>query len=1088
MYLYRSNRSERLVDKLAEVVRRPLPDALTPECIVVQSQGMERWLAMALSGRLGVWANANFPFPRHQIESAFDAVLGDTTAQRSAYSQRAMMWSIAALLPERLNEPGFEPIAHYLHDDTLGALRIALAQRIARVFDDYTVYRPELLRDWQRGEEQGWEAKLWRALCERNGDTHQAARAERFIAALAEGAFEHAELPKRVCLFGISSLPPLYVSMLAALSQHVEMHLFVLSPSREYFADLHARKHLSMAATEESSTTEGHPLLASLGRLGREFQELLEERTQYIESDNSLYDDPGTGCLLHALQSDILNLRNRGAVGGDVPRLPLSADDHSIDVHICHSPTREVEVLHDQLVALLQDESLQPHEIVVMAPDIELYAPIIEAVFGQIGRPKIPYALADRTTRTSHEVVDALHALMQTFVGRMPASAVLDLLSLDCIRRRFEIETDEVETLRTWVQESGVRFCVDEQHRAEVGQPALRENTWRFGLDRLLLGYAMQGRNRTLFAGVLAYDEIEGSTAELLGKFSALCERLFHHRAALADPRPLPEWRDGIAALLHDMLDPGLENADQLQVVHGALLLLCNSAEAAGYTDPMDRQSLLTQLSTAFDESAPARGLLARGVTFCQLVPMRSIPFQVVCLIGMNDDAFPGRSTVLGFDRMAEDRKLGDRSRRDDDRYMFLEALLSARRRFMLSYVGRGVHDNRALPPSVVVGELLDCIAQGFSVPVNAELTSEPRALLSRLCVEHRLHAFSPRYFSNSSDPRLFSYASAYCDGARAIGEPRHDPLFLSGNLLPGPPLLDVTLDELIAWVSAPIRSFVQRSLGIYLGDELEPLLDREPVTLDALQRWKLGAQWLQLLLTGVPSEDIETAARATGALPLGTVGELACKGLLPEVQALAAAADTHRSGKRLDALPIALDVEGVRLTGSLHGLWADGQLVASYSRVGGRFELEHFIRHLALNCALQREPRAGYSRRSLLVARSADGEGVAQVDFAPVADAETLLGALIVLMRESRHAALPFVFDPSFAYASARLQQDGDQASALAEAQKVFDKQARLGPDEYVALCFPNVEDLLHAEGPLGFGALAETVFAALLACRSVT
>ncbi len=1085
VFLYRSNRSERLVDKLSELVRRPQADPFAPELIVVQSKGMERWLAMELSRRLAVFANARFPFPRHLLSQLFDMVLGEPPEHSAAFEQQALTWAIAGLLPELLDEPAFAPIAGYLEGDRDAARRVALAQRIARVLDDYTVYRPELLLSWERGEEQSWDARLWRELVQRLGRGHQAARAQRFIAALQASPARRAALPERLSLFGISSLPPLYVSVLSALAAQVETHLFVLAPSRAYFADIRGRRAAGAELQEE-----GHPLLASLGRLGRDFQRVLEERAEHVQGEEELFVDTGTGCLLHALQSDVLALRNRGAQGDPTPRLPIAQDDASLSIHVCHGAMRELEVLHDQLVEVLQDPRIEPHDIVVMTPDIEAYAPVIEAVFGQkLGRPALPFSVADRKTRTTHEAVDAFYALLDTLCGRLSASAVLDLLSLDCVRRRFEIASEELDQLRGWVERSGIRWGQDAEHRAELGQPALAGNTWRFGLERMLLGYAMEGDDKALYAGALPFDEIEGGAAELLGKLCELCARLFRHRGALQQARPLPAWRDALLALLDDFLDDAPGTAQQRQLVAGALQALVETATAGGFAEPLSLLTLQAQLEQALDQRLPARGLLSGGIGFCQLVPMRSIPFKVVCLIGMNDESFPGRNAVLGFDRSAApgQRRAGDRSRRDDDRYMFLEALLAARERVIISYVGRGIHDNRVLPPSVVVGELLDAVAQGFDADGDAAAQgplARRAGVEARLCTLQRLHAFSPQYFRPEPGSRLFSYAGLYCEAARGFGQQRPERRLIERPLPVQDELRALTIEELFEWISKPIQCLLRTQLGLYFEDDLEPLAEREPVELAGLDRWKLGSTLLEQALQGHALSDLLPAARGSGALPLGSVGLVAYQRLVPEIEELAEAAAPHRRGERLPPLAVDLELDGVRLTGELRELWPEAHLCLSNSRLGRRFELGHFIRHLVLGSCLQRAPRAGYPRSSVVVAPQVkDPKGAAKrevkvVRFEPRQDPEKELCTLIGLVREARRAPLPFVYEVSRAYVQS-LARYHDAGRALTTGKGLFYKPEDAGrSDPYVLAAYPGFDRLIEPRDGPDFATVADRVF----------
>lgn len=1082
LHLHRSNRAECLLDALASAVRVPLADPFAAEHIVVQSKGMERWLAMELSRRLGVWANPRFPFPRHLVEDLFGRVLGDRDVDGSAFDEGALTWAIAKALPALLAEPAFAPIARYLDGDEPDARAVDLAERVAGVFDDYVVYRPEMVLGWGRGDDDDWQARLFRDLVARHGAGHPAARAHAFAAKMEAGGGTVAALPERICVFGIATLPPLHLSVLSALARRIEVHLFVLAPTREYFADM--RRSRDADAREPRKITDalsagddsavGPPLLTSLGRLARDFQQLLEERTSYVEDEADRFVDPGTGTALATLQSDMLHLRRRGK-DGDAPPLALAADDDSISVHACHGPMREVEVLHDQLVALLRDTSLHPHDIIVLTPDIELYAPYVDAVFGvDAGRPRIPYACVRGRAEPSQEVVEAFGAILAVLAGRMEASQVLDLLGAEVIRARFDIDAAEVETARRWIAESGIRWGEDAAHREEVGQPALDANTWRFGLERMLLGYAFAGDGMTLFEGRLPYAGIEGGDAALAGKLADVCERLFEHRRTLAVPRPIAEWSTLLSGLLEALIASGPETAHQHQSLRDALATLAAHAARAGFDAPVDLPTLRRRLATLLDEALPARGFLAGSVTFCQLVPMRAIPFRVVCLLGMNDETFPRRSTVLGFDRIAEQPAPGDRSPREDDRYAFLEALLSARERLLISYVGQGVQDNRVIPPSVVVNELLDALRDAFVV-------SDGCSVEDRIVVRHRLQGFSPAYFSADPASRLFSYASHYFEGARSFGAERSDPVFLPHAVCAPEPTIEMTLDDFESYLTRPARAFVNKQLGVFLGEELTEVEDREPIALDALGDWKLGDEMLRQLLAGAPEANVRRALRAGGALPLGTPGQIALAEVEGRASALVEEARVWRRGAPLDPLDVSFELDGMRVAGVLRGLWPDAHLHVGYSKAGGRFELVHWVRHVLLHHALATTPRAGYPRHSVVVARDDDGSA-AVVRFDAPDSAAAVLKELVAFVRAARTAPVPFFRYASRAYADARFAS-ANPGKGLTHAETTFRETDN---DPHDRLVFPSFDHVRETREPFGFVEAAERIYGPFFAHRS--
>ncbi|MCP4039783.1 MAG: exodeoxyribonuclease V subunit gamma, partial [bacterium] len=513
MIIYRSNRTEVLISELGALLADSRLDPFTKETLVVQGRGMERWLSMQLADRLGIWANPEILSPRGLLNVVFKRVLGDEIDP--AFDPESLMWSVADLLPGLLEQQGFEAIARYLDADADGRKRIQLSYQIADTFYQYLTYRPEMIVAWQdleRSEfsdpDERWQATLWRALIERLGTNHLVGRAAEFLHRLERGSFVAGCLSPRVSIFGVSSLPRLYLDLFRGLSRHLELHLFILTPSREYWADTatpyESRRELRLRPERDAASLHldrSHPLLASLGQLGRDFQRMLEDDDSYEERAGDLYRDSVVEypTMLGVVQSDILKLCVRGDEG--TPRLPLDADDRSIRIHSCHGPMREVEVLREELLACFEaDPTLEPQDVVVMAPDIETYSPYIEAIFGvhsrdadavARGEGSIPCRIADRGPLRGDSVVDAFRRGLDFALGRFAAAEALDLLGMECVSRRFGFEARDLEIVKAWITESGIRWGVDASHRRALDQPGTAENTWRFGLDRLLLGYGV---------------------------------------------------------------------------------------------------------------------------------------------------------------------------------------------------------------------------------------------------------------------------------------------------------------------------------------------------------------------------------------------------------------------------------------------------------------------------------------------------------------------------------------------------------------------------------------------------------------------
>ena len=1091
--LHTSNELERLADALASVVAAPLASPFQPETIVVQSLGMARWLKLELARRHGVCANVRFPFPRAFEREVLAAVLPQRGLD-PLFEPGALLWKIMQRLPAMLAQPGFDGPRHYLAGEPDPRKRFQLAQRIAGLFDQYLIYRPRMIAEWDAGRDDDWQAQLWREVS--RGRTHPAALRRELDARLHQPGAANTGLPQRVSLFGIAALPPFHVELFTALARHVDVHLFLLQPCREWWGEIVSprregqllRQRDGDAVSAPLHLERGHRLLASLGKQGQDFLKLVYEPDAVEALADWGESQPAT--LLTWLQSDILNLNDRGQ--DDEAKAVISRDDDSIQVHSCHSPLRELEVLHDHLLDwFARDPALEPRDVLVMMPDLEDYAPFVEAVFGapEHEARRIPFTVADRGARRCSQLVDTFLALLGLPGSRFGAASVLSLLDAPAVRARFGLSEADLDLARGWVEQVCIRWGVDAQQRGRFDLPEFTGNTWREGLDRLLLGYALAG-DEQLFQDRLPHDGIEGSAAATLGRFTEFVERLFAACELLEQIRPLAAWAAELRAVLDQFFLPGADAESDAQAIRDALAELARQARHAQFTEPVPLAVVLEQLVPALEEDRSGAGFLSGGVTFCALKPMRSIPFKVICLVGLSDNTFPRPTPQFGFDLMAQRPQAGDSSRREDDRYLFLETLLSARQRLYLSYVGQSVRDNSEAPPSVLVSELLDCLAQGFMLekeatsPVSAASSNEPSTgeheearLRAHLVTRHRLQAFSEQYFTGG---RLFSYSDENRDAANALRvRDVVAPAFASAPLAPPePPTRELSLEQLVEFLANPAKFFAVRRLGIKLPAERAALEEREPFEITGLEEYSLKQELLEVKLAGLPLESARALATAAGRLPIGVVGEVSHRSVCAQVEAFHARLAPHLPAAWPEPLDVALEVNGVRVMGRFARVTPAGPIHFRCAKVKAKDLLRAWVYHLAWHAA---HPD-GHASKSLLIAEEESFE------FKPARNASELLGELVALYQRGLCEPLKFFPQSSLAFAEAELRPATSRATkspldcALGKWNPPeFGAGQSESEDPFFDLCFHHVDPFAGEE----FGAMARAVFQPLLAHR---
>ena len=670
-----------------------------------------------------------------------------------------------------------------------------------------------------------------------------------------------------------------------------------------------------------------------------------------------------------------------------------------------------------------------------MTPDVDGYAPFVEAAFSAAGSQSLPIRVADRAMRSSYELFDAFSRLLELLQGRLRASEVLDLLAAPCVRARFGLEEADEPRLRAWIDASGIRWGADAEHRAAEGQPAVDQNTWRFGLDRLLLGFAMEDQGDRLFGSIRPQEAVLGHEAESLGRLADFAEALgqFHERAR--GSRSPEDWSFFLEQALDRMIFSDSETVYQHRQIRDAIGAWSQAAMEAGYDSLLPLSRVVESLSDWLDEKRAGGGFLAGAITLCELVPMRTIPFKTVVLMGMSDSAFPRVGRRVSFDLLGKQRQLGDRSRRDDDRYLFLEALLSARDHLLMTYTGSDARDNQDRPPSVVIDELLDYLERCFEMPLTSSCS-----LRDQILVRHPLQSFSPRYFDSSSSG-LFSYSESDCEGAKMLSEERSTPTPFVSSVFSGPDeeSVEITLQEIVQFFRNPARQFARNTLGLWLPEENDLVAeDREPLEIDGLNRWQVGSTVLGALEDHGSLDATRASVRGLGILPLGLAGDSAYGQIENDSVVLFERAQALCHGDRRPALEVDLDLEGVRLTGRIENVWPLGRVDLRFSKLGSVSELENWIHHLVL-CACAPEDWPKFSHQ--LGQPEKKGSVLSHVRFSPVSEARDRLAEMIALQRLGQRLPIPFFPKTSRKYAET-LKRNGDPEKALLDAYKIWRSQ----------------------------------------------
>lgn len=940
LIVYRASRLEALLGPLTQLIdQHPPADVLAPQTVIAAHPGIRQWLSGSLArqrGAGGIAANLDIVLPSVWLDRLARGLQGESAVALAPYQRGSLRWRIHALL-DTLDDA---QVRRYLHGDDGARRRFQLADRLARIYTQYVVYRPDWLAAWAAGTpprphrgspqpEGGILATLWAALRRQIGVPHrgelieQMVRELQSVPAVADGA-------DPLHVFGVSHLAPSELRVMAAVAQRRAVVLYVPDPCREYWCGLRSdraalRERVERDPygehTESLFLDQGHPLLGAWGRMGQHFMLALEDMDVVIDvrHGEDAADGAPVATRLQRVQESIRQFAPD--LLRPVGDLPTQRADASLRVHACHTRLRELEVLRDALLkARVDDPTLMPADIVVTAPAIQSYVPLLAAVFGEAGKHDgpLPYHIADVAVTRAHSLFEAFRRVLDLPNSRLGAPEIVDLLAVPEIARRLALTAADIDVLVGWLRHSRVAWALDADFRADVGVPPIAEHTFAWALDRMLAGYVLGAVDSgvvTLPDGVALapLGGIEGPQAALLGALDRLLVQLARLHADGKRTQTARAWAQQLEAGFDGLFRIDARDAQAREAeaqLRRFIRAIASEPQQAGLDPELAFSVVRELLLERIDAASERQRFLMGGVTFCGMVPQRAIPFRVVAVLGLNDGEFPRAGSDGGLDLMTTHRRLGDRDVRSDDRYLFLETVMSARAMLHLSYIGEGVRDGKPRNPAAPLAELLAALDQAAGLrPDDADVAAVDSAATDAAAaappsrrpwrVRHPLQPFDARYFDDS-DAALFSFQQGFAAMDAAHADTTQATSFVTTASTRPDAAPDsaapIALRDVFAYFKDPARQLLAGDLNLRLDALAEDRLrDSEPLAarFEALDRVARRVFTATVMTTtrSVP-EAAPDWIRLGGLLPPGRIGDQAWAAERDKVTALLAAVD----------------------------------------------------------------------------------------------------------------------------------------------------------------------------------------------------
>ena len=1055
-YIYTGNKLEVLAKhKLCKILsEQPLKDPFKQERIIVQSQGMSSWLKLQIADNIPICANIDFPFLYSFIKDVLEKTLTpNLSPDIELYTHDVLIWKIFDILPEITEN--FPELSSYLSGRNLRLKQFQLSEKISYSFDQYEIFRPDILLNWKNNivenKSNDWQAKIWQKISKYN-----TSRSQGFL-----NFFTSADLSKldyeRIFVFGITTMPAVYINFFQILgnSGNIDIHFFYLNPCKENWEyNLSQKEEVKVNSllfsrnviNPEDFVERGNPLLSSFGQTGREFFSAILENTEYSTEDCFIETENTT--ILEQIQNNIL--KNEPAA--ILPPQQQRNDDISLQFHNCHNKTREIEVLYDNLLNLIQqDKTIQPGDIIVTTPDISAYEPHIKSVFNRRNKelsdnPILPFSLSDIKIAKNSKVVKSFIKLLEQVNSKYRMSEILDILETCAIREAFNIEDENIDLLRKWADESGMRWGIDAEHRSDLGLPAFEENSITSGLNRLMLGFAMEDTDIIYNDSIIPYNEIEIAESELLGKFSYYLSSLSNLRKTLSNKFSINQWHSILNSVIDDFFESNNDTFKDVSFLINVIDSLKESAELAKFETEVSLDIIKSYITEHIEAETVYEGFLRGKITFCTMLPMRGIPAKVICMLGMNDGEFPRQETKLGFNIINKEIRLCDRSKKLEDKYIFLESILAARKNLYISYIGQSDKSDEIYPPAGPVCELIDYLKQLYG-----------EKTVQTMILNHKLQAFNSIYF-NSSHENFFSYSAVDCNAARTLmSEKNHSiKIYKELNIRNNGSSSTIELEELINFFKNPCKAFLNQTLNAsYPFIDKTETLDTEPFSINSLEKYTLTQKLLETVINNNDKKKLYQKLKHSGLLQIGIEGEFYFNNLFTQVDTLLKTSYKDiKSPKELIENTNNIDFEfalynNFSLKGNLDNVSNDGyQVYLRLARESGKRALECWLKHLCL-CA------SGFGKKTFYFICK-PGERVNSIGiFDDISKKEAIqyLAIITSLYKEGMKKPIPFFPESSYAFAK-KNKQKIQYAKSIFAGNSYSSKTSEYN-DPYIKTCF---------------------------------
>ncbi|MBN2801947.1 MAG: exodeoxyribonuclease V subunit gamma, partial [Deltaproteobacteria bacterium] len=1058
--IVRSDSLNSLLDELSAELEFENELFKTP--VIAVPGGIGQTVEEGLARRLGI-----FMGEVSSVKSVVESVLvlpeneiGDEIGvndESSLFSTDSLLWALyksvtlilkdfqdALLSEHEINIEGLHEIIDYFKQDIRPKRVIEFCEIIASVFSEYLMYRPVMLEDWESETVKGWQPYLWREILNILGSNHQGKTGLLFFKTLKKGNYKKEDIgryihlqsdcctwmiPKRIYIIGVTSLSPFYLQTVVALSTVVEVSMFLPVLSREYFFEGQNFKNREFS----------NGMWAIAGKTASVFHSLIADYTGGIDIiEKEIFENEyKNDSLLNLIRADAFNYAE---VDSDVPLRKIKRDD-SIAVHLCHNQLREVEVLKDQLLNMIDEDGIALEDIIVMAPNMGEYAPYVDAVLGSSAGHYIPHNISDTGDTKLFGTFELVERLLNLSESPLYPEELFDILKIEQVHTSFNLSMDDVDVCYQYVKTAGIKGYLDSKNRAENNLAEFNESTWKFGLDRLLLGIAVSCED-VVINKLTPVDVTEGKSALALGRFSKFCSTIFSFIGQCKKSKSGKNWGLAFTDILIEMTGrkdfeaPGRKNIIKSDTETAAVIEVLQSVTALIDKILPDEKIDYNVFKREFSKKIISRSKRftgGGGVLFTSFTHLKGESYKLVYLLGMEEGKFPARSHNIKFDLIKLKPQKGGRDNVQDQRYMFFEAVMAAEKRLIISGSSLDLKHNMERPPAGVISDFFNYIDSTICFDNTEDLDTDNKKISDEITLRHPLYSFSEKYFKG--DKNYFTYNDSAGDvfeelpermmsGSQITGDNENEDsqkLFRDkAKNLATQEYSKLNIFDLLTFYKSPVNYFIANITGIKIENIEDSKESGDSDSFNGLDRWKVTEEILKKL-PQKNIDDIFNYLKAAGHIYPGARGKIITESSFVFASNIKKCADRWT----MDVLKTRVDIElniplfenVISIVGTIENVYDDKIVEYSMTTLNASRLLIMWIKHLVLSLS------NGRITKSVLIGRDVKNKNaIKSVIFSTPPNPAEILGWILEFFIYGQILPLSYLSEEAFYYAKKQI------------------------------------------------------------------